>query len=98
MHRKHSAREEQQKIVARHAGQTDSTSFFNLLTGPDLLSVIEEGLPAHRERLYHPTQTLAMFLSQAMNADASCQHAVTEVAVHRVLEGFKPCSTKTGGY
>jgi hypothetical protein len=98
MHRKHSVRAQQQQIIARQAHQTDSTGFFNLLTGPELLSVIEDNLPAHRERLYHPTQTLAMFLSQAMNADASCQNAVNNVAIHRMLGGFSPCSARTGGY
>jgi len=98
LHRKHSRRAQHQQVVARQAHQTDSTSFFNLLTGPELLSVIEDNLLAHRERLYHPTQTLTMFLSQALSADASCQNAVTEVAIHRLLDGLKPCSIKTGGY
>jgi len=98
MHRKHDSRARQQKRIAQHADKTDSTSFFNVLTGPELLSVVEDNLPAHRERLYHPTTTLAMFLSQTMNADASCQRAVNEVAVQRTVHGIKPCSTRTGGY
>jgi len=77
----------------------DSYSFFNLLTGPDMLSKVEELLPeTHRERLFPPTETLSMFLAQAMSEDRSCQKAVNDAAINRVVSGLSPCSTVTGGY
>jgi DDE family transposase len=97
MHRNHIHRNLQER-VSQHAQNSDSNSFFNLLTSPELLQIVEDSLPEHRERLYHPTATLSMFLSQAMNADASCQNVVDEMAVNRVLDGLSGCSTKTGGY
>lgn len=88
----------QQKRIKHQAQSIDSYSFFNLLTSPQLLSVVEEQLPEHRERLYPPTSTLSLFLSQALNTDASCQNAVNAHALERVFNGLSSCSTKTGGY
>ena len=34
-----------------------------------MLSQVEAQLPVHRERLLPPTETLAMFLAQSLNAD-----------------------------
>lgn len=72
--------------------------FFNILTGPELLEVTEAHLPEHRERLYPPTVTLAMFLRQALAADGSCQRAVNGWAASRSVEGLTPQSVRTGGY
>lgn len=77
----------------------DSYDFFNLLTGPEMLSKVEDLLPEeHRERQFPPTETLSMFLAQAMNDDRSCQKAVNDAAIKRVVSGLSPCSTFTGGY
>ena len=88
----------QQKLIRQQATKTDAYSFFNLLTSPDLLSVGEAHLPEHRERLYPPTTTLALFLSQCMNADTSCQNTVNAHVLERVFNGLSPCSTQTGAY
>ena len=78
---------------------SDSYSFFNLLTGPELLEKVEQLLPEDcRERQFPPTETLSMFLAQAMSEDRSCQKAVDDAAIKRVVGGLSPCSTATGGY
>ena len=66
----------QQKRIADHVRATDCYGFFNLLTGPELLDIVEAQLPEHRERLYPPTVTLSLFMSQALSSDGSCQNAV----------------------
>ncbi len=76
----------------------DVYSFFNLLTSDELLWKVESLLPDHRERLFPPTETLAMFIAQALSADSSCQKIVNEMSVKRVLHGLPVCSTSTGGY
>ncbi len=43
------------------AQRVDAVSFFNVLTGPELLEVTESHVPEHRERLYPPTVTLSIF-------------------------------------
>jgi hypothetical protein len=84
--------------VMHHAGEADAYSLFNLLTGPELFDKVESLLPEHRERLYPPSETLSIFVAQALSSDRSWQKAVDEVAVRRVSSGLSSCSTHTGGY
>ncbi len=98
MHASHRSVSAQQKCVQRHVEETDSYAFFNLLTGPRMLEGVKEQLPAHRERLFPPTETLSMFLAQVLSADGSCQQAVNDAALKRVIEGLSPCSSKTSAY
>lgn len=92
-----SVRAQQQRIRTR-ARNSDAYAFFNLLTGPELFDKVESLLPTHRERLFPPTETLSMFLAQALSADRSCQKAVDEAAIKRLAAGLAPCSTHTGAY
>ena len=88
----------QQHRLQRYASSSDAFSFFNLLTSPELLDTLESSLPEHRERLFPPTETLSMFLAQALHADHSCQHIVNDAAVKRLIHRLPQCSTNTGGY
>lgn len=87
-----------QRGVAQQAQKVDANRFFNLLTGPELLETVEALLPEHRERKFPPTQTLAMFLGQVLSADGSCQKAVDEAIVDRLLMGLPAGSADTGAY
>lgn len=98
MHPKRNAQSQQQNRVRGHARNSDAYAFFNLLTGPELFDQVESVLPAHRERLFPPTETLAMFLAQALGADGSCQKAVNDTAIRRLAGGLPLCSTHTGAY
>jgi hypothetical protein len=90
------ARHQQQK-VHRHV-KNSSHMFFDLLKSPELLLPIEDLLPEFRERHFPPTETFTMFLTQALDADRSCQQAVNYAAVRRIAEGLTPLSASTGGY
>jgi hypothetical protein len=94
---KRNARRQQQRVRAQ-VKDGDAYAFFNLLTGPELFDQVESLLPPHRERRFPPTETLSMFLSQALSADRSCQKAVDEAAIQRLVAGLTPCSTHTGAY
>lgn len=98
MHANRSASVLQRNRVHRHASQSDGHMFFNLLTSEDLFDKVESLLPEHRERLFPPTETLSMFLAQALSADRSCQKAVDQAAVKRLAGGLPRCSTHTGAY
>ncbi|MBC3832306.1 hypothetical protein H8K33_12350 [Undibacterium amnicola] len=87
-----------QSRFRHHASTSDTFRFFNLLTSPDLFDTLEASLPAHRERLFPPTETLSMFMAQALKPDRSCQGIVDDVATKRLLHGMPLCSTKTGAY
>lgn len=88
----------QQQIIVSHRSSSDCQTVFNLLTSDLLFDRLETLLPDHRERLFPPTETLAMFIAQAMSADRSCQNIVNQAAVQRLVGGLPPCSTHTGGY
>jgi hypothetical protein len=84
--------------VRGHARNGDAYAWFDMLTGAELFEQTESLLPQHRERLFPPTETLSMFLAQALSSDRSCQKAVNETAVKRMARGLRPCSTNTGAY
>ena len=88
----------QQRFIRSQRAETDCLTAFNLLTDDLLFEELERLLPDHRERLFPPTETLAMFVTQAMSADRSCQNAVNQAAIHRLVSGLPQCSTHTGGY
>lgn len=98
MNRTHPSLDVQQKRIRQHATNSDAYSFFNLLTSPELLDQVESLLPEHRERLFPPTETLSMFLAQALNSDHSCQRIVNDAAIKRLTGGLSVCSTHTGAY
>ena len=90
--------QKQQHRFEKYAGQADINDFSNLLNHPELLKIIEDQMPAYRDRHYTPTHTLSMFLGQVMNADSSCQNAVNEENIHRIKNGLAPLSSHTGAY
>jgi hypothetical protein len=89
---------QQQALITSHKSAANTLSFFNLLTSDALFDKVESLLPAHRERRYPPTETLSMFLAQAMSADRSCQNIVNQAVVQRLTGGLSPGSTYTGAY
>lgn len=93
-----SAKKHQHQRIQTYRTNSNSYSFFNLLTSNGFLDKLESLLPDHRERLYPPTETLSMFLAQAMSADRSCQNAVNQAVLQRTLGGLSMNSTNTSGY
>ena len=69
--------QQRQASIAQHVQAGDTQGFFNLLTSPELLSVVENQLPEYRERHYSPTFTLSMFLQQDMSTDGSSRSQAT---------------------
>lgn len=98
MHDTHETGRHQLRRVSGHASRLHAYDFFNLLTGDALLDKVERHLPPHRERLYPPTDTLSLFMTQALHPDGACQQIVNQHAVARAANGLKPCSTHTGAY
>ena len=89
---------EQQNRVKNHIKITHANTFAELLSEPELLDQLETLVPPHRERLFPPKETLAMFIGQVMSADRSCQNAVNQAAIQRLSEGLPDCSSHTGAY
>lgn len=93
-----SALHQHRRDVERREESTQAVEFFNILTSPQLLRITEATLPEHRERLYPPTVTLAMFMRQGLESDGSCQEAVNGWAAQRAADGLSECSVRTGAY
>jgi hypothetical protein len=70
----------QQRRTSRQIRKTDASAFVDLLTNEDTLDLVESLLPVSRERFLPPTETLAMFMAQALNADRPCQKAINELS------------------
>lgn len=87
---------DQQARVHHYMRNSDMCSFANLLGSPELL----ETNTRHHERirLFPTTETLSMFMTQALKPDRSCQGIVNDAAIKRNLNGLLPCSTNTGAY
>lgn len=98
MHQNSDSSQRQQRHLAKQVEKVDANHFFNLLTSPQLLETVEALLPDYRERKYPPIECLAMFLGQVLSADGSCQNAVNEAIVNRLLSGLPADSANTGGY
>jgi hypothetical protein len=97
MHATPAAAARQRRVQAR-IDNADAYGFFNLLTGPELLDDVESLLPEHRERLFPPTETLAMFMAQALSPDGSCRAAVNDARVKRLTGGLPECSSEKRGH
>lgn len=98
MHTNYSAVKHQQHRISDHHSKLDALGFFNQLTSDQLLERVESLLPDHRERTFPPTETLSLFLSQAVSDDRSCRNVVNQSTIARLVSGLPKCSTATGGY
>ena len=86
MHATRTAVPRQHSRINTYRTGCDSYSFFNLLTSEVLLDKVEELLPGgHRERLYPPTETLSLFLAQAMNLSAHSESSRAPAAGWRAI-------------
>lgn len=98
MHPTYRSNRLQRQRVHQRSRAVHAYDFFNQLTDNDLLDVVDQQLPVHRERLFPPTTTLSMFMAQCLNPDASCQATVNRHTVERMANGLSACSTATGAY
>ena len=98
MHTNYSAVKHQQHRISDHHSKLDALVFFNQLTSDQLFERVESLLPDHRERTFPPTETLSLFLSQAISEDRSCRNVVNQSSIARLIGGLPKCSIATGGY
>lgn len=98
MHTNYAAVKHQQHRISDHHSKLDALVFFNQLTSDQLFERVESLLPDHRERTFPPTETLSLFLSQAVSDDRSCRNVVNQSTIARLIGGLPKCSTATGGY
>ena len=66
----------QQRFILTQLATNSWQSTFNLLNSDILFDEVEKRLPEHRKQLFPPTETLTMFITQALNTDLSYQYVV----------------------
>ena len=88
----------QRTYLQRHRDRCNTASFLNLLGRDDLLETLDTMLPEHRRRLFPPLETPAMFLSQAMSDDGSCQQVLDECIARRVATDLPVPSASTSAF
>lgn len=87
-----------QRRVAHHARHPEPTELRAQLHAAFASSPLGEALPAFRNRLFSPVVTLETFISQVLDADASCQEAVNRLMLNRQFQHQCPGSVRTGAY
>lgn len=87
-----------QELIQKQAQNNDIYDAINLLNTPELLNIIETLQPDHRERQLPPIKTLAMFISQVLNSDRSCQKVVNDAVLSRLSNRQPAISSFTGAY
>ena len=87
MHTTHKRAKLQQSLTQKFRQETTPHTFFNLLTNAELLSVVEDSLPEFRERRFPPTETLSMFLAQAIRTKGSSMNGtyLREISCYVVI-------------
>ncbi len=88
----------QQKITSKSIKSSHSGQWNEMMNRHNLTPIIKQYSQKSRNRIYTPTQTLAMFLTQATNEDRSCQKVVNDNAVKFLSSNTTSCSIATGGY
>jgi hypothetical protein len=88
----------QRQRVLAHIADTDVGGFFDPLSAPQLLDRVEALQPPFRKRVYSPTETPAIFMTQTLSEDGSYRAVVNAAAVRRVLDGEAPLATNTSAY
>jgi hypothetical protein len=72
--------------------------FSVLLTAERIESLVNELGVLYRDRIYLPSVTLWVFLSQVLSQDHSCRDAVARFLAFRTACALPACSTNTGSY
>ena len=70
----------------------------DLVTDECFADTLRAHLPDHRQRLYPPLETLAMFVSQTLSDDRSCQRVVDERIARSLARDTATPSSSTAAY
>lgn len=89
----------QKKKIHHFANNNKITDFLDLLSHEELALTIENNTPDnYRERIYTPTKTLSMFLTQTLSEDRSCSKAINDMIIQTQAQDTKIISPNTAAY
>ncbi len=78
--------------------RTPELPFSEVLAAEQIDATLGELNVVYRDRLYSPSVTLWIFLSQVLSEDHSCRDAVARFVAFRAARGEPACSSQTGSY
>src|SRR3989338_7492033 len=78
--------------------QSDTGLFDQALGEHEIVTVMQELVDPHRERIYPPLDTLRLFVGQVLSADRACQDVVGRRLSERVAQGQSVSALNTGSY
>lgn len=78
--------------------QTPGLPFEEVLVAEQVRQVLEQEQVQWRESVYTPLVTTRLLLSQAVDADPSCQQAVDRLVAERAAQGAPALSANNGAY
>jgi len=90
--------QQQASFLCHQFLQDDSLPFTNVLSHRIVSQTLTALHVCWLDRIYSPLVTLWVFLGQVLSADHSCRGAVARLIAHRLSQGERPCSAKTGAY
>lgn len=89
---------QQVRFLQRQFLQEGDLPFARVLSDETIEPALKAIDSAWNDRVYTPLVTLWVFLSQVLSADHSCRAAVARLIAHRLSQGHRACSPKTGAY
>ena len=89
---------QQVRFLRRQFLQDGDLPFTNVLSEAIVSQAVTAIDAVWKDRIYSPLVTLWVFLGQVLSADQSCRATVAGLIAHRLSEGQRPCSAKTGAY
>ncbi len=90
--------QQQLSFLRRQFLQDGELAFSDVLSEEMVTQALTAIKVVWNERIYSPLVTLWVFLGQVLSADHSCRSAVARLIAHRLSQGERPCSAKTGAY
>lgn len=84
------------KSIVQNLQKSSSLPFIDVFPMQSVISKFDE--TNCRERVFTPEVTILGFLSQVINADRSCQLAVSQIIAHLVRNGKETPSANTSAY
>src|SRR6266478_741481 len=88
----------QVESLRRQVAQTPGLPFGEVLDAPTVERVLEQEEVHSRECVFTPLVTVRCLLSQAIDADGSCQQAVARLLAERAAQDLPEVSANTGAY
>ena len=93
-----SSRARQMEFLRSQFAQAEGLPFGDVLSAAMVMQAMQAAGVVDDEHIYTATIVMWMFLSQVLSADPACRAAVARLIAHRLAQGEKPCSARTGAY